>query len=116
MGLKENLDANISNPLEQNRLIAQAIDANTAAIVLDGDVLSFDSNASAGGAAAEALTVTGLLATDVILSVDQTTQGGGAGNTIVGFSNQIADGLTVTWDADPGANAVVKVTVKRPSA
>jgi hypothetical protein len=104
MGLKEDLDNNISNPLEQNRLIAQAI---------EGHILNFDSDASAGGAAAEAMTVTGLLATDTILSVDQTVQGAGAGNTIESFDTQIDDGLTVTWDADPGAGAIVRVSVRR---
>ena len=112
MGLKEDLDNNISNPLEQNRFIAQAMDANTAAIIADGDVNTYTSAASAGGAASEAMTFTGLLATDVVLSVDQSVAGAGAGKTIIGFNTQVADGLTIVWDADPGAGAVVVLTVK----
>ena len=110
MRLKEDLDNNISNPLEQNRFIAQAMDANTAAIIADGDVNTYTSAASAGGAASEAMTFTGLLATDVVLSVDQSVAG--AGKTIIGFNTQVADGLTIVWDADPGAGAVVVLTVK----
>lgn len=76
-------------------------------------IYSYLSDASAGGAAAEAYTVTGLLATDEVISVDQEVDGAGAAVGIISWGTLVADGLTVTYDADPGANAKVRVTVKR---
>ncbi len=77
------------------------------------DTLSFESDAGAGGAATEAMTVTGLLATDVIQSVSQKTEGANS-LALLGWSTQIVDGVTGIWAADPGAGAVLEVIVKRP--
>ncbi|PJA14905.1 MAG: hypothetical protein COX66_11200, partial [Elusimicrobia bacterium CG_4_10_14_0_2_um_filter_63_34] len=77
-----------------------------------GQILAFDSNVSLGSAAIEVMTVTGLAATDTILAVTQKTAG--ANNTaITSFSTLAADKLTIGWTGDPGAGAVVTVTVKR---
>jgi hypothetical protein len=76
------------------------------------NLVVLDSAAGAGGAASEAMVVTGLLATDTILSVVQMTKG--ANNLpLLGFSGLAADELTAVWSADPGAGAVIKVLVKR---
>lgn len=77
-----------------------------------GQVLAFTSGASAGGSQTETMTVTGLLASDTILSVDQKTDGSG-GKTIIRYGTPASNALSVTWDADPGSGAVVVVTVKR---
>lgn len=70
------------------------------------------SDASAGGASSEILTVTGLLATDTIISVSQQTPGGN-NTAVTGWSGQADNALTVQWTANPGANAVVAVAVLR---
>ena len=76
-----------------------------------GEVFIYTSDASAGGAASEAMTFTGLSTDDEILSVDQSTGGAGAGNVIDSYGTHVDDGLTITWDADPGAGAIIKLTV-----
>lgn len=78
----------------------------------DPTILSFESDPSAGGGATETLTVTGLLATDEIISVTMKTQGANPAQ-IAEYANQDDDELDVTFSADPGAGAVVEVTVKR---
>ncbi len=71
----------------------------------------FTSNAAAGGGASEALTVTGLKATDTILSV-QHISGGTATVAVTGWNTQVTDGLTVQFAIDPGAGALVQVVVQ----
>lgn len=72
----------------------------------------FTSAAGAGGAVSEAMTLTGILSTDTILSVTQKTPGAN-GLAMVGYSTLATNALTVIWHADPGAGAVVIVAVKR---
>ena len=79
---------------------------------VDAGILYFDSAAGAGGTASETMTVTGLLATDEILSVTQMTPGANS-LPMLGFANQDDDALDITWSADPGAGSVVRVAVKR---
>lgn len=79
---------------------------------LNAHVKEFDSAASAGGAAFEVLTVTGLLATDTILSVSQRVAGASA-TAATGWNTQANNALTVTWTANPGAGAIVRVAVLR---
>ncbi len=69
-------------------------------------------NASVGGAATEALTCTGLLTTDTILAVSQKTKGANS-LPLLGWGTVVANGLTATWSANPGAGAVLVVGVKR---
>lgn len=83
-----------------------------------GPVTKLDSAASAGGNATETMTVTGLLTTDVILGVCQFVDGAGAATGILAFGGatgvcSVADQLSVTWNADPGAGAKVRVAVLR---
>jgi hypothetical protein len=73
-----------------------------------------DSAASAGGGATEAMTVEGLKAGDIVTSVSQKVAGAGAGNTVVAYGDAADGSLSVTWDADPGAGAEVRVTFLRP--
>lgn len=77
-----------------------------------GQILVFNSTASSGGAATEALTVTGLLAADTILAVSQKTKGANS-TALIGWTTQIDNGITGVWTANPGASAVVQVLVKR---
>jgi hypothetical protein len=80
--------------------------------ITSSPILVFTSNASVGGAATEALTVTGILATDTILGVTQKIAG--ANNTaITGYNTLANNSLTVTWTANPGAGAVVIVSIQR---
>jgi hypothetical protein len=78
-------------------------------------ILAFTSNPSSGGAVSEALTVTGLLTTDTILSVTQMTQGGATRTSLplIGWDTVVTNGLTGHWVADPGVGAVLLVAVKR---
>lgn len=75
-------------------------------------IIVFSSTATAGGAATEAVTVTGLLSSDTILSVSQKTKGGNS-LPLLGWSTQINDGITVIYSADMGSGAIVLVSVKR---
>lgn len=89
----------------------------TAAITLGTTSLSFKTASpvtyeatSAGGAATETLTFTGLAAGDTILSVSQRVDGGN-GTPILGWANQTTNALDVTWTADPTAGAIVRIAV-----
>ena len=76
------------------------------------DIISILSDAGAGGAASEAMTVTGLLATDEIIAVCQEVDNANS-LPLLAFNTQADDALTCEWSADPGAGAKVRVTVKR---
>lgn len=79
----------------------------------ESQILVFTSSAGAGGGATEAMVVTGLKTTDVILSVVQKTKG--ANNLpLLGWTTVAANAVTGVWSADPGAGSVIVVTVKRP--
>ena len=83
-----------------------------------GDLLNiqvYTSSAGAGGAATEAMTLTGLAAADTILAVHQKTKG--ANNLpLLGWSTQAANALTAVYSADPGAGAVIVVVVLKAAA
>jgi hypothetical protein len=70
------------------------------------------SSASVGGASTEILNIPTLLATDAIVAVTQKTAG--ANNLpLLGWSTQVAGHITGIWSADPGAGAVLLVTIVR---
>lgn len=75
-------------------------------------ILVLTSAAGAGGGATEAMTVTGLLTSDTILSVTQSTPGANS-LPLIGFSTQATNALTGIWSADPGAGSIIKVAIKR---
>lgn len=75
-------------------------------------VLCYQSAASAGGAATEALAVSGLLASDSIVSVSQKSAGAN-GMPLLGYDFLGAGSLTGIWSVDPGAGAVLHVCVGR---
>lgn len=79
---------------------------------MPASILVFTSAASAGGGATEALVVTGLLATDTVLSVSQKTPGANS-LPLLGHSTLANNALTAIFSADPGAGAVIIVAVKR---
>lgn len=76
------------------------------------DIRTYVSGAGAGGAATEAMGVTGLAAGDTILAVSQRTKGAND-LPLLGWTTQAANALTCVWSANPGAGAVVVVTVKK---
>lgn len=77
-----------------------------------GNIDSIDSDPSAGGAASESLTFTGLKSDDEILAVSQVTKGS-LGTAPIAISNQVAGGLDVEWTGDPGAGAVIRLLIRR---
>lgn len=80
------------------------------------ETLDLNSAASAGGNATETFTVTGLLTTDNIISVDIKTMG--ANDVMVDtFPDAAAanNQLQVTFDGDPGVGLVLKVGFTRTS-
>jgi hypothetical protein len=77
-------------------------------------IVTYTSSAGSGGAATEAMTLTGLAAADTILAVTQKTKGANS-LPLLGYTTQAANALTCVWSADPGANAVVVVTVRKAS-
>ena len=89
-----------------------AEEPNDGSGVAEKRVMYFNSAASAGGAASEAMTVTGLAVGDEVISVTQSVAGAN-GTAVNGFSLLIINGLTVGWTADPGAGAIVRVAVLR---
>lgn len=84
----------------------------TIATPTQPSILRFNSSAGAGGAATEAMVVTGLLASDTILSVSQKTPGANS-LPLLGWSTQANNSVTAIWSADPGAGSVILVAVKR---
>lgn len=76
------------------------------------DIVAYTSSAGAGGAATEAMTLTGLAAGDTILAVHQKTEGAND-LPLLGWSTQTANALTGIWSGNPGAGAVIVVLVKK---
>lgn len=74
------------------------------------NIQTYTSSASAGGAATEVMTLTGLAAADTILAVSQSVKGANS-LPLLGYGTQAANALTATWSANPGAGAVIVVTV-----
>jgi hypothetical protein len=92
---------------------------STKAAIQGPGALSLDSNASAGGAATETMTVTGLLTTDTIRAVSQFVKGAN-GTATIAYGNAsgavtVANQLPVEWTANPGAGAKVRVAIQRVS-
>lgn len=80
---------------------------------------TLDSAASAGGAATENLTVTGLQTTDLVQSVTQ-FQKGANGTALIDYGDASGQAsalntLPAEWTADPGAGAKVRVLFTRVS-
>ena len=67
-----------------------------------------DSSATTGGAATEAVTVTGLLTTSTIWAVTQRTKGG-ANLPLLSWTNTTNGQLNIIYSADMGSGAVVRV-------
>jgi hypothetical protein len=91
--------------------------ANVAGLVTDlglkltaAKLVKYSSAASAGGAATEAVTVTGLAVGDTILAVTQRVAGAN-GTALNGWNTQILNGVTLSWTANPGAGSIVDVLV-----
>lgn len=80
-------------------------------------VSALDSAASAGGAATETLTVTGLLKTDTILAVTQLTKGANK-TALINYESaaSTAGQLAAEWTGNPGSGAVLRVLIARASS
>lgn len=81
-------------------------------------ILAFTSNPGPAGVAGSPMfdvvfVVPGLLATDTVLSVTQMTAGASDTLALLGWINQVNNGITGKYVADPGAGSVVVVAVKR---
>ncbi len=75
-------------------------------------ILVFASTATAGSNPTETVAVTGVLATDTLLSVSQSVPG--MNNLpLIGFNTLANNAITLVYSADPGSGAVVLVSVKR---
>ena len=82
-------------------------------IMKNANLVKLTSDASAGGGATEDdVAVDGLLTTDIILSVSQRVAGGNS-LALIGWADQLAGSLDLTWTGDPGAGAIVEVLVLR---
>lgn len=102
----------VANPtLAQDAATMDYVD--TAITTAVSKIIGIGGGPSVGGAATEVLTFTGLLATDLIMSVSQTNPGSN-NLPLLGFSTQVNNALTCIWSADPGPNAVVVLIVYRP--
>lgn len=88
------------------------VDTELGVKLNSADLVSYDSNASTGGSATESLTVTGLEATDTILSVSQKTAGANS-TAQIAYGSPGAGTLSVTWTGDPGAGSIIRVLVKK---
>lgn len=89
-----------------------ALSNNGSGVLSYVQTLVFTSAAGAGGAATEAMTVTGILSSDTILAVTQKTKGGNS-LPLLGYSTLGNNTLTGIWSADPGSGSVIIVAVKR---
>lgn len=81
-------------------------------------ILAFTSDPGPSGVAGTPMfdvvfTVPGLLATDTVLSVTQMTAGASGTLALLGWINQVTNGITGKYVADPGTGSVVVVAVKR---
>jgi len=94
-----------------NRMNGTARKTNLGDLV---NIQKYDSAASAGGAATETLTVTGLAAGDTILAVSQVTKGA-LGTALIKWTDtsRTANQLAVEWTGNPGAGAVIRVVVQK---
>jgi hypothetical protein len=79
---------------------------------LRDELIVLESAASAGGSATETMVFEGLREDDEVMSLSQRVPGA-SGGAPVGYASQVADGLDVSWDADPGAGAVLMLLVRR---
>ncbi len=75
-------------------------------------IIAIDSAASLGGAATEAVALTGALSTDTILAVSQKVKGANS-TALNGFATLIDNGITLSWTANPGASSVATVLLQR---
>lgn len=115
------LDANITTAkiLDANVTTAKIADANVtlaklAAGITPSHVVKFaGEHTTVGGAAAEAITVAGVLATDLVLVQLETL--GGTPRTIL-IAVATTDTITVTFSGDPSSDHVVTYLVLRAAA
>lgn len=82
------------------------------------NVMAFTSGPGSSGVAGTPVynvtfTVTGLLATDQIISVTQIYPGASGTLSLLGWQYQVTNGLTGMYVADPGPGSIVVVAVLR---
>jgi hypothetical protein len=79
------------------------------------DYFKYSSTAYGGGSATPAVTVTGLLSTDTVMSVCQHVPNANS-LPLLGWSTVADNALTLAYSADPGANGTVEVVVRRTAS
>ena len=85
-----------------------------ASAIQSSHVVKFAANrTTVGGAAAEAITVTGALITDIPFV---TLQNDGTGNVTIASVALTANTLTITFSGDPGNDAIVSYQILRATA
>ena len=88
--------------------------AKLATIVSPSHIVKFAANyTTTGGAAAEAITLTGATTDDIVFV---TLQDGGTNTVTIASSVVTANTLTVTFSADPGADAIISYQLLRATA
>lgn len=103
---------NVDNTADASKPVSTAQQTALDLKLTAASLQAYTSSAGAGGAATEAMVLTGLLATDTILAVTQKTPGGN-NLPLLGYSTLANNALTGIWSADPGAGAVIVVSIKR---
>ncbi len=105
--LIQNAETIVSAELPNDSVSAEHLDDG----VLPSHVVKYaGKHTTVGGAAAEAITVTGVLSTDIVMVTLQTE---GASAVSVVKAAPTADTVTVTFSADPAADHIVAYTVLR---
>lgn len=84
---------------------------NLAAALGGFQIVNAQLHTTVGGAAAEDVSISGVLATDVVLAV---VADDGTNDTTIVSAAAGADKVTITYSADPGDDAVTNIVVIRP--
>lgn len=102
------------------RIVDQAqalVSVESQELLTKNQIVALDSSASVGGNVTETLTVTGLLTTDRILAATIVEDGANAAYIQEAAKTCATNGqYVVTFSADPGAGAEVRVLVQRGQA
>lgn len=97
-----------ADPATSARMSGMVIRPNSTDDTASHTIVFAGSTTTGGGAAAEAITVTGALATDSVIAVQSTFVG-----QLLEFTSVVANTITATFDADPGADEVISWMILR---
>lgn len=97
-------------------IVSGSIEDLSGNTLIDPDtprILAAANYTTAGGAAAEAITVTGAATTDIPFV---TMQDDGTSNVTIVSAAITANTLTVTFSADPGSDTIISYQILRPTS